>query len=205
MRSTIPLFARMLTPVPSSFRSRIHINAGQDSQHRLCPGMFIQVELMVKAASDHKTTAGWEWGRWRDLDLKPYGHDGAFVEECTGCHMPVRGDDDVYTLPIMPAQPAGVEVVNYRAAALPLSLPYLPLEWNAITFYVDPRNHTTAMLFGNDVAMKAVHATTSRDKFPAYFHGAVLALVTWAQRDDPHWFGARIPDVSLSLEFVEIG
>jgi hypothetical protein len=52
MRSTFPLFARMLTPAPSTFRSRIHTDAGQDSRHRLCPGMFIQVELMVKVASD---------------------------------------------------------------------------------------------------------------------------------------------------------
>jgi len=27
--------------------------------------------------------------------------------------------------------------------------------------------------------------------------------VTWAQREDPHWFGARIPDVPRSVEFVE--
>jgi hypothetical protein len=169
------------------------------------PGRFIQVELMLKDASGYKKTDGWGWGRWRGLDLKPYGHNASFVNECTGCHIPVRGNDYVYTLPITPVQPVGVEVVNRRAAALPLNLPYRPLEWSAITIYVDPRNHTTAMLFGNDVAMKAVHATTSRYKFPAYFHGAVLALVTWSQRDDPHWFGARIPDVPLSVEFVEIG
>jgi Haem-binding domain/Cytochrome P460 len=169
------------------------------------PGRFIQVELMLKDARDDKKTEGWGWGRWRGLDLKPYGHDGDFVNECTGCHMPVRGNDYVYTLPITPAQPAGVEVVNHRAAALPLDLPYQPLGWRAITIYVDPNRRTTAMLFGNDAAMKAVHVTTGGDKSPAYFHGAVLALVTWAQRDDPHWFGARIPDAPLSVEFVEIG
>jgi hypothetical protein len=32
----------------------------------------------------------------------------------------------------------------------------------------------------------------------------VLALVTWSQRDDPHWFGARIPDTPLTVEFVQI-
>jgi hypothetical protein len=31
----------------------------------------------------------------------------------------------------------------------------------------------------------------------------VLALVTWAQRDDPHWFGGRIPDTPLKVEFVQ--
>jgi hypothetical protein len=32
----------------------------------------------------------------------------------------------------------------------------------------------------------------------------VLALITWIQRDDPHWFGARIPDTPLSVEFVQV-
>jgi hypothetical protein len=38
----------------------------------------------------------------------------------------------------------------------------------------------------------------------AYGPGAVLALVTWSQRDDPHWFGARIPDAPQSVEFVQV-
>ena len=32
----------------------------------------------------------------------------------------------------------------------------------------------------------------------------MLALVTWAQRDDPHWFGAKIPSTVQSVEFVTI-
>jgi hypothetical protein len=68
--------------------------------------------------------------------------------------------------------------------------------------YVDPKNHTMATLFGNDAAMDAVEAHRSAPVYPA---GAVLALVTWAQRDDPHWFGARIPDRPLSVEFVDAG
>jgi hypothetical protein len=32
----------------------------------------------------------------------------------------------------------------------------------------------------------------------------VLALVTWTQRDDPHWFGGRIPNTPESVEFVRI-
>jgi hypothetical protein len=50
--------------------------------------------------------------------------------------------------------------------------------------------------------MDAVEAHRSAPMYPA---GAVLALVTWTQRDDPHWFGARIPDRPLSVEFVEAG
>jgi hypothetical protein len=58
--------------------------------------------------------------------------------------------------------------------------------------YVDPAHQTTATLFANDAAR-------SRSA------GAVLALVTWSQREDPHWFGARIPDRPQSVEFVDAG
>jgi hypothetical protein len=104
-------------------------------------------------------------------------------------------------LPITTAQVTGTEVVNNAAAVANVtSLPHQPLAWGAITMYVDPRNHTMATLFGNDAAMDAVEAHRNA---PVYPTGAVLALVTWTQRDDPHWFGARIPDRPLSVEFVE--
>jgi hypothetical protein len=53
-------------------------------------------------------------------------------------------------------------------------------------------------LFGNDAAVSSVDA-----RGPAYAAGAVLALVTWSQREDPHWFGAGIPDVPQSVDFVQ--
>ena len=172
------------------------------------PGKFVQVEFMFKDAARYKDTEGWGWGRWRGLDLKPYGTDARFVNECTNCHMPVRGNDYVYSLPITAAKTTRDEVVNNLAASFPVSLPDHPLSWNAITMYVDPKNRTTATLYGNDAAMQAFNArrvaqVTSPTQ-PAYPDGAVLALITWAQRDDPHWFGARIPATPLSVEFVQI-
>lgn len=173
----------------------------------LHPGKFVQVELMVKDHRLYQQSDGWDWGRWRGLDLKPYGTSARFVDECTGCHQPVRGNDFVYTLPMTRAHGDGIEVVNHRAATLPANLPYQPLEWHAITMYVDPENHTMATLYGNDTAMLAIHARTAGTygmaSAPMYPPGAVLALVSWRQREDPHWFGARIPDVPLSVEFVE--
>jgi hypothetical protein len=169
------------------------------------PEKFVQVELMLKDAQRYKDTDGWGWGRWRGLDLKAYGQDAHFVNECTGCHMPVRGDDYVYTLPITTAEVSGKEVVNNRAAALPASLPYQPLDWRAITMYVDRKTGTTATLYGNETAMQAVRAGgATATKAPTYPAGAVVALVTWSQRDDPHWFGGRIPDVPKSVEFVRV-
>jgi Haem-binding domain/Cytochrome P460 len=168
------------------------------------PGNFVQVELMDKDGARYQSSDGWGWGRWRGLDLKPYGSDAAYIGECTGCHLPVRGDDYVYTLPISAATVAGSEVVNTHAAALPAGLPYQPLDWNAITFFIDPKAHTMSILFGNPAAAAAVNPRSGSPAAPAYPAGSVLALVTWVQRDDPHWFGARIPDAPQSVEFVQI-
>jgi mono/diheme cytochrome c family protein len=171
------------------------------------PGNFVQVELMAKNAGLYRNTDGWGWGRWRGLELKPYGKGALFVEECTTCHMPVRGNDSVYTLPITSARVRGEEVVNNAAAALPANLPYQPLAWSAITMYVDRNASAVAVLYGNAKAMEAVHARSSNPdeaSGPAYPAGSVLALVAWGQRDDPHWFGARIPDAPRSVEFVQI-
>jgi hypothetical protein len=63
-------------------------------------GAFQQVELMIRDSNKYASTAGWGWGRWRGLELKPYGKDAAFTRECVGCHTPVRKNDYVYTMPI---------------------------------------------------------------------------------------------------------
>jgi hypothetical protein len=194
-----------ITPWPDGARfAKIAWWQSAGSDGLIHPGGFVQVELMVKDAALYKDTDGWGWGRWRGLDLKPYGTDARFVEECTACHLPVRGNDYVYTLPLTRASLDRAEVVNNRAATLPASLPYQPLGWRVITLFVDPAAHATAVLFGNDTAIEAVHARASSGGAPAYPSGAVVALVTWVQRDDPHWFGARIPDAPQSVEFVQM-
>ena len=166
------------------------------------PGKFVQVELMIKDARRYMDTDGWGWGRWRGLDLKPYGEDAHFVGECKSCHLPVRGNDYVYTLPITKAHANREQVVNNAAASLPSSLPWQPLGWRPITMYVDPRTHTTATLYDNDAAMRVRERWSTPGL--AYPSGSVVALVTWTQRDDPHWFGGRIPDTPQRVEFVQI-
>jgi hypothetical protein len=168
------------------------------------PGRFIQVELMVKDARGYKATDGWGWGRWRGLALKPYGENAHFVDECTGCHMPVHGNDYVYTLPITSAHLNREQIVNNAAALLPAGLPWQPFEWRALTMYVAPKTRRTATLYGNDAALQALGCRDAEAvRSPVYPPGTVLALVTWAQRDDPHWFGGRIPDTPLKVEFVQ--
>lgn len=63
-------------------------------------GAFYQVEFMVKDARKYAATEGWGFARWRGVDLKPYGKDAAFVNECTGCHAPLRHNDYVYSFPL---------------------------------------------------------------------------------------------------------
>jgi hypothetical protein len=194
-----------ISPWPDGTRfAKIAWQQESGSDGLIYPGDFVQVELMLKDAQRYKSTDGWGWGRWRGADLKPYGQDAGFVNECTGCHMPLHGNDYVYTPPMTRAHVRGEEIVNNQAAALPASLPYQPLDWRAITMYVDPNSHTMSALYGNDVAISSVNALSNTSDGSAHMPGSVLALVTWAQRDDPHWFGARIPAVPKSVEFVQV-
>lgn len=195
-----------ISPWPDGTRfAKIAWQQQPGSDGLIYPGKFVQVELMAKDAKHNPATEGWGWGRWRGLDLKPYGNDSGYVNECTGCHLPMRGNDHVYTMPITTAHIGRDEVVNNNAATLPSNLPWQPLAWNAITLYVDQNHHQLAVLYGNDAAINAVRAHNPNDasavQYPAR---AILALVTWTMRDDPHWFGARIPDTPQSVEFIEV-
>jgi hypothetical protein len=62
-------------------------------------GAFQQVELMIRDSKKYASSEGWGWGRWRGVELKPYGKDAAFQDECISCHRPVRKNDNVYTMP----------------------------------------------------------------------------------------------------------
>ncbi|HEY6375608.1 MAG TPA: cytochrome P460 family protein [Edaphobacter sp.] len=87
-----------------------------------------------------------------------------------------------------------------QQAALTGTLPYNPLQWKVITSWLNRRDSTMSTLYGNDIAVR--YARTNDDhNYPV---GAVLSLVTWAQRDDPHWFGAKIPAHVNSVEFLTI-
>lgn len=63
-------------------------------------GSFVQVEFMIKNSQKYAATKGWGYARWRGMDLKPYGKDAHFTNECVGCHSPVRHNDYVYTFPL---------------------------------------------------------------------------------------------------------
>lgn len=95
--------------------------------------------------------------------------------------------------------PTEADVFNEQAQ-LPAGLPAPVMDWRTIASSVD-RAHgisgTMSLLTGNDVAVKSAGDS-------AYADGSVLALVTWLERDDPHWFGARIAGSFVGLETVTI-
>jgi hypothetical protein len=71
--------------------------------------------------------------------------------------------------------------------------------WVPLTVSVDRGARTTSTLFGNDEAVKDVRSGAG------YEENAALKLVTWRQREDPHWFGGRIPGEVVSVEVVSFG
>ncbi len=85
-------------------------------------------------------------------------------------------------------------------AGLAGSLRWNPLQWNVITFSIARNDSTTSTLYGNDVAVRYARMSSQQD-YPA---GSVLSLVTWVQREDGHWFGAKIPGPVKSVEFVTV-
>jgi hypothetical protein len=61
------------------------------------PDTFAQVEFMVKDSVKYKATGGWGYARFVGNDYKPYGKDAGFVQECVGCHTPVKDNDYLFT------------------------------------------------------------------------------------------------------------
>lgn len=64
------------------------------------PGAFIHAEFMVKDGARYAATGGWGFARWLGAEQKPYGKDAGFVQECFGCHAPVKDRDWVFTHPV---------------------------------------------------------------------------------------------------------
>lgn len=65
----------------------------------LAPGDFVHAEFMIKDAAKYASTGGWGFARWLGTEQKPYGKDAGFVQECFGCHQPVKDRDYVFTHP----------------------------------------------------------------------------------------------------------
>lgn len=152
-------------------------------------GEFFQVEFMIKDSRKYASTLGWGFARWRGADLKPYGKDAAFAAECVGCHTPLRKSGYVFTQPVKFTEPIKAPVGDPN-----------PLQWRVISSVVNQQDSSMSTLFGNDPAVDYARSHSQHD-YPA---GSTLALVTWTEREDPRWFGAKIPGAVKSIELVTV-
>lgn len=64
------------------------------------PAAFVHAEFMIKDSAKYAATGGWGYARWLGKDQRPYGKDANFVQECVGCHTPVKDRDWVFTHPV---------------------------------------------------------------------------------------------------------
>lgn len=74
----------------------------KDSKHpnwdqATVPGKLIHTEFMIKDSKKFDATGGWGFARWKGMNQEPYGKDASFVQECFGCHTPVKDADYVFT------------------------------------------------------------------------------------------------------------
>lgn len=70
-------------------------------QKATVPGAFAAAEFMTKDSKKFAATGGWGFARWLGAAQKPYGKDANFVQECYGCHIPVKDKDFVFTHPVV--------------------------------------------------------------------------------------------------------
>lgn len=147
-----------------------------DSAGEIRAGAFVQVEFMIRDSKKYAGTFGWGWARWvKGLAMKPYGQDANLVTSCMNCHRPLASTDHTFTFPLSDT---------------------VRLHSRFITSFVDTSTHTMSTLYGNEMAVNCARSGI------AYKPGSTLTLVTWTQREDPHWFGGRIPQRIASEETV---
>jgi hypothetical protein len=125
-------------------------------------GKFEQVAFMIKNKEQYASTAGWGWAQWMGTDLKPFGKDARFAQDCVACHAPLRRNDYVFTAPIAP---------------LADSLPVNPLQWRVITSGVDPHDSTMFTLFGKEGGSALALVTWRQQEDSRWFGARIPAQV----------------------------
>lgn len=89
------------------------------------------------------------------------------------------------------------EGVN-EAASLPAGFDFEKLGLRVITSSINHNNSTMSTLYANETALRELN-----NKTYSAFGDRILVLVTWKQKDDPYWYGAKIPGYLKSMELVK--
>ena len=88
------------------------------------------------------------------------------------------------------------QIMN-TGADIPLaSLPNNPLAWRVVTSGANRTQKIMYTLYADD---NAIGRARSSGDYPP---GSQIALVTWTQKEDPHWFGGSIPGQPVSVEYL---
>lgn len=90
------------------------------------------------------------------------------------------------------------EPVNQNAS-LPESFDFNAMNLKVVTSSINHKKQTMMTLYGTDSAIDDLKDTSGKVNGKE----RILALVTWSQKDDPYWYGAKIPNNLLSVELIK--
>jgi hypothetical protein len=88
------------------------------------------------------------------------------------------------------------QLINTKAS-LPASFNFNKMDLKVINSSINPGKSTMSTLYGNQPALEMMKSGK------AHQGGEVLALVTWKQQEDEHWFGAKIPGALVGIELIK--
>ncbi|MCF2443963.1 hypothetical protein L0657_08355 [Dyadobacter sp. CY345] len=94
-----------------------------------------------------------------------------------------------------PAPDSGERINSH--ASLPASFGFSEMNLKVISSLINKKDGTMSILYGNEKT-----ALRLRENVDSVMSGEQLTLLTWKQKEDDHWLGAKIPDQLLFAETV---
>jgi hypothetical protein len=85
-------------------------------------------------------------------------------------------------------------------ASLPESLQLSTAGLKTMAFFIDKKSGSMSVLYANQLAIN-----NAGKKNAGLSDGERMALVTWKQKSDSSWFGARVPGKLRSVELINTG
>lgn len=84
-----------------------------------------------------------------------------------------------------------------KEASLPEAFNFNKMGLKVVNSSINQKKATMSTLYGNDHALNALKADSGIRA------EEVLAFITWKQKEDEHWFGAKIPGDLQTLELIK--
>lgn len=90
------------------------------------------------------------------------------------------------------------EPVNENAS-LPESFDFNAMNLKVVSSSINHKKQTMMTLYGTDSAIDDLKDNAGKVESKE----RILALITWSQKEDPYWYGAKIPNNLLSVEIIK--